>query len=363
MTHVKPFLSAPSIPWPRAIANMDVILPRLSRSLTTAALALLAAFPAAAETVEFTGRGVGQAAVVRSGDGHELFGAYAATGDATVTTDAGLGLSLTATIGSGDYQKSLDRPGRNDQLTVNEVFLTVNSAWGRLRIGDEDGAAKRAVDMLPLLAGGQMDGLWTGIAATAPPIDHLGRDSDDATKILYETPRVMGLRLGVSYAPKRDSLVEDIAEETPGRLDRDLWEIGLNYQGDLDAVSYELAAGYVTADSRNPLLGDTQSLKLAALALYGGFSGGVIYVDDGDSGRLKGDDATSTTLMASYENGPYGAALWWQGVTQDISRDYDAYGAGLSWRILDETSLSVDGVRYEGGRRGWVGTLGVEARF
>ncbi|MBJ7418339.1 MAG: porin, partial [Niveispirillum sp.] len=244
-------------------------MPRLSRAIRTAAVSLLAAFPAAGETVEFTGRGVGQGALVRTGEGHDIYGAYAATGEGTVTTDSGLGLSLTATVGSGDYQKSLDRPGRNDQLTVNEVFLTVNSAWGRLRVGDEDGAAKRAVDLLPLLAGGQMDGLWTGIAGTAPPIDHLGRDSDDATKLLYETPRVMGLRLGLSYAPKRNSLVEDIAKQTPGRLDRDLWEIGLNYQGDIDAVSYELAAGYVTADSRNPLLGDTQSLKLAALALYG----------------------------------------------------------------------------------------------
>lgn len=336
---------------------------RLSRSLSAALLPFLACLPANATTTEFDWRGVGQGALVRSGDGHDLFGAYAVTGEGSLTTDSGLGLSLTATLGAGDYQKSLDRPGRNDQLTANEIFLTVNSAWGRLRIGDEDGAAKRAVDLLPLLAGGQMDGLWTGITPTAPPIDHLGRDSDDASKILYETPRVMGLRLGVSYAPRRDSLVEDIARETPGALDRDLWEFGLNYQGDLDAISYELAAGYVTAESRNPLLGDTQSWKLAGLLFYGGFSGSALYVDDGDSGRITGDDATSTTLMASYENGPYGAALWWQGVDLEISRDYDAYGAGLSWRLVDETSLSLDGVHYEGGRRGWVGTLGVEARF
>ncbi|WP_165772004.1 porin [Niveispirillum lacus] len=334
------------------------LLPCLS-----AAAALLVALPATADTVAFDWRGVGHGAIVRSGDGHDLYGTYAITGEGTLTTDSGLGLSLTTTLGAGDYQKSLDRPGRNDPLTANEIFLTVNSAWGRLRIGDEDGAAKRATDMLPLLAGGQMDGLWTDIAPTAPPIDHLGRDSDDATKILYETPRVMGLRLGISYAPKRDSLVENIAQQTPGALDRDLWEAGLNYQGDWQALSYELAAGYVTAESRNPLLGDTESLKLAGLLFYGGFSGGVVYVEDGDSGRLKGDEATSTTMMASYENGPYGAALWWQGVDLDMSRDYNAYGTGLSWRVLGETSLSLDAVRYEGGRRGWTGMLGVEARF
>lgn len=338
-------------------------LPRSAPRLSLALLPLLASLPAAAATTEFDWRGIGQAAIVRSGDGHDAWGAYAVTGEGKLTTDAGLGLSLTGTVGSGDYQKSADRPGRNDQLTVNELFVTVNSAWGRVRIGDEDGAAKRAVDLLPLLAGGQMDGLWTENRAIAPPITFLGRDSDDATKILYETPRVMGLRLGLSYAAKRDSLVEDIAKETPGGLDRDLWEFGLNYQGDWQAFTYELAAGYVKADSRNPLLGDTDSLKLAGLLTYGGFSGGVVFVDDGDSGRLKGDDATSTTLLGSYENGPYGLALWWQSVDLDLSRDYDAYGAGLSWRVWKETSLSLDTVRYEGGRRGWTGTLGVEARF
>lgn len=338
-------------------------MPPIARPLSVAALALFATLPAAGETVTFDWRGVGQAALVRSGAGHDVFGAYAVTGEGKLAIDTGLDLSLTATLGSGDYQKSLDRPGRNDQLTANELFLTLNSPWGRLRLGDEDGAAKRAVDLLPLLAGGQVDGLWTEIAAIAPSLDHLGRDSDDATKLLYETPRIGGLRLGLSYAPRRDSLVEDIARQTPGRLDRNLWEVGVNYQGDAGALSYELAAGYVTADSRNPALGDTDSLKLAALLLYGGFSGGVVLVADGDSGRARDDDAVSTTLQVAYENGPYGATLWWQGVDLDISRDYDAYGLGLSWRIVDQTSLSLDAVRYDGGRRGWVGTLGLEVRF
>ncbi|MFV3075267.1 porin [Niveispirillum fermenti] len=336
---------------------------RLARRLSLALSPFLAALPADAATTDFDWRGVVQGALVRSGDGHNAYGAYAVTGEGKLTTDSGLGLSLTATLGSGDYQKSLDRPGRDNQFTVNELFVTLDSAWGRLRVGDEDGAAKRAVDVLPLLAGGQMDGLWTEIAAIAPPLTHLGRDSDDATKILYETPRVMGLRVGVSYAWKRDSLVEDIARHTPGPVDRGLWEFGANYEGDWGPVSYDLAAGYAMADSRNPALGDTESLKLAGQIYYGGFAAGLVWVDDGDSGRLKGDDATSTTFMGSYENGPYGLALWWQGVDLDVSRDYDAYGAGLSWRVAGDTRLSLDTVRYDGGRRGWSGTLGVEARF
>ena len=108
---------------------MARLLPRLS-----AAAALLAALPAAGETVEFDWRGVGQGAVVRSGDGHDLFGAYAVTGEGTLTTDSGLGLSLTATLGSGDYQKSLDRPGRKVIKKKENLLTAIFIAIGLLSL-------------------------------------------------------------------------------------------------------------------------------------------------------------------------------------------------------------------------------------
>ena len=350
------------------------------RLLPLATLLALTMAPAAhAASMEFDWRGIGQVTGVRatdvprgSGDGWNAYAGYALSGDATVITDSGLSYGLGGTVGSGDYEKSLDRPGNNADLTMNEVYVHVTSAWGRVRVGDDDGAAKRAIDMLPLLAGGQMDGFWANTDGAGSYWNHLGRDSDDATKVLYETPRLMGLRAGVSYAWKRDSLVENIKKESPIPAERDMWELGLNYQGDYRAFSYELAAGYVRGEAGAPGIHDTESLKLAGLLLYGGFSAGAIWTDDGKSGQPDGIGSSSgLTLMSSYENGPYGLAVWWQGSERGRVEDYNAYGMGLSWRFYEQTSLGFDLVRYDADRlagfgesaKGWSGALTLQTRI
>jgi hypothetical protein len=353
---------------------------RAARPALLAAALIGACLPAAAaDGIQFDWRGVGEVTGVRatnaprgSGDGWNAYGGYALTGDGTVTTDSGLSYGLSATIGSGDYEKSQDRVGNNADLTVNEAYLHVTSAWGRLRVGDEDGAAKRAVDLLPLLAGGQMDGFWNHTAGAAPYWDHLGRDSDDATKVLYETPRVMGLRAGVSYAWKRESMVEDIKKPSAIAPERDLWEFGLNYQGDWQAFSYELAAGYVRGDAGAPGIHDTESLKLAGLLLYGGFSGGIVWTDDGKSGQPIGiSSSRGYTVTGGYENGPYALSIWRQASERGQVEDYEAYGMGLSWRFYKQTSLGFDLVRYDADRlpgygvsaKGWTGALTLQTRI
>lgn len=352
---------------------------RRARPLLPLAALLTLALPGEAAALDFDWRGIGEVSGVRatdvprgSGDGWNAYAGYAVTGDANVTTDSGLSYGLSATIGSGDYEKSLDRVGNNADLTVNEIYLQVTSAWGRLKVGDEDGAAKRAIDMLPLLAGGQMDGFWANSDGTAPYWNHLGRDSDDATKILYESPRLMGLRAGISYAWKRDSLVEDIKKPSAIAPERDMWEFGLNYQGDWRAFSYELAAGYVRGEAGAPGLHDTESLKLAGLLLYGGFAAGAVWSDDGRSGQPDGIGSSSgLTLMGSYENGPYGIALWRQDSERGRVEDYTAHGLGLSWRFYEQTSLGFDLVRYDADRlpgwgdsaKGWSGALTLQARI
>lgn len=345
--------------------------------LLASGLALACALPAQAAETSFEWRAVGQAAGSYATDPPpraerwDAFAGYGVTGDFAVTTDSGLKLGLTATIGSGDYEKSLDRPGNNEKVTLSELFLDVTSAYGRVKLGDEDGAAKRAVDLLPILVGGQMDGFWTRMPGARPPQYHLGRDSDDATKILYETPRLAGARAGLSYAPERDSLVEDIKEASLLPAEEDFWELGLNYRGDAGAWSYELAAGYGRGQSDTPGIADTESVKLAGLLLYGGFSLGALWYDDGDSGRPTGRfDTSGYTLQGTYENGPYGATLFWHDSEAEGLADYRAYGLGLSWRVRETMTLGLDLVRVDNdlatparGQDGWVGTLVAEVRF
>lgn len=344
-----------------------------------APLAPLALTPAAARAeTAVSWRGVGELAGAyaldrpgTAGDRSGLYAAYALTGEVEHTTDSGLGLGVVATLGSGDYERSLTRPGTTEKATLNEAYLYLISAYGQLRLGDEDGAAKRAVDLLPLIGGGQMDGLWTGLAGSAPPVDHLGRDSDDATKILYETPRLLGLRAGVSYAPERQSLVEDIAAQSPVPEEEGFWELGLNYRADAGSWSYELAVGYGFADSGGPNLAETETLKLAGLAIYGGFALGAVWFTE-EVGLTPGraTEQDGATLMGSYENGPYGLALWVQDAEVEGVRAWRAYGAGLSWRFSEVATLGLDLVRFDTDpagpapeRTGTVAQLSVTAKF
>lgn len=351
----------------------------MSRPLISApALALcllLPAVPAAAEvTVDWSA--VGQAAgsytgkAPAGGDRWNGFAGYALTGRADGMTASGIGYGLVGTLGSGDYEKSLDRPGNREKATLNEVYVWLDTAYGQVRAGDEDGAAKRAVDLLPLLAGGQVDGFWTRAAAVAPPADHLGRDSDDAAKVLYETPRLFGLRLGVSYAPERKSLVEDITGLDAVPTEDDLWEVGLNWRTDSGPWSYELAAGYVRGAAGAAGAADTESRKLAALVLYGGFAAGAVWFDEEVGDRTLGRvDRQGWTVQGTYENGPYGLALWVSDIEAERLLDHTAYGLGLSWRARPELTLGLDLVRYDAdrpgasGRSGTVAQLSGEVRF
>ncbi|WP_162305841.1 porin [Oleisolibacter albus] len=340
------------------------------------AVPILMPRPALAAEQDFTWQAVGQLGGVyttdpaRGGDRWSGYAGYGVTGDWSITTDSGLVYGLSGTLGSGDYEKSLDRPGTNSKFTLSEGYVYVTSAWGRLKLGDEDGAAKRAVDLLPTLVGGEMDGFWTRIAGAAPPTGPLGRDSDDATKILYETPRLMGLRAGLSWSGERKSLVEEIRKASDLPAEENLWEFGLNYRGDVRAWSYELAAGYVLGDSQTPGIEDTRSLKLAGLVYYGGFSLGAVWSDDGDSARLDGHDTDGLTVQGTYENGPYGLTLFWNDSRTRRELDYTAYGLGLSWRVREHLTLGVDGVRYDADRKdggadgkSWVGSLVAEVRY
>lgn len=324
------------------------------RTLPLVALALAGApLPVLAAEPEFLFSGIGQAAGVYAtspapgGDRWSAYAGYGLTGEMEVTTDSGMRYGLVGTVGSGDYERSLNRPGTNEKVTLNEGYIYLTSAWGGLRIGDEDGAAKRAIDLMPLIGGGQFDGYWTGVAGAEPFADHLGRNSDDATKILYETPRLFGLRAGLSYAPERDSLVEDLKDPSFVPAEDDFWEFGLNYRGDAAAVSYELAAGYGFGEGGAPGVDDTRHLSLAGLLLYGGFSAGAVWFDDevGLPGG-GGTDVNGLTLQGNYENGPYGLTVWWQTQEADAISDYEAYGLGLSWRVRPEATLGLDLVRY-----------------
>ncbi|HYC03392.1 MAG TPA: porin [Azospirillaceae bacterium] len=350
----------------------------MTRSLPLAALLLgLNATTALAE-VPLTFAGEGQLAGAWSNkpaeDRWSAYAAYQLEATAERTSDSGLIYGATVKLGSGDYEEG-SGPGINAKFTVNEWYLFLESAYGRVRVGDEDGAADRALLLLPIIGAGQMEGFWTEAAGVAPPSGYLGRDSDDATKIFYETPEALPVTLGVSYAPERESLFEDIEEPSEIAPEKHFLELAASWRGESGPVTYELGAAWKRAEARRPFLRDTNGYSVAGVASYGGFQLGAVWFDDGRSGRFKGapgGDTQGTTVQGTYENGPYGLTLFRHDSEVEGTLDYAATGIGLAWRVRPEVTLGLDLVRWEaerartqgGGRDdGLVGLLAVQAEF
>ncbi|WP_044563652.1 porin [Azospirillum sp. B4] len=334
-------------------------------SITLGALLvpLLAPLGAARAGVDYHLSGVAQGGVVgtdtpAAGNAHwDPFGAYAVTGGVETVTDGGVTYGAALRVGSGNTGRSTDRPGNADKIGIDQAYVYASGGWGKARLGQSWGAAERATDLLPLLVGGEMDGFWTQGARVRPPAMALGRayagrDSDDAAKVDYETPRLFGLKLGASFAPERRAFGQDIVAPYAIPAETNFWEGGANYRGDWGPVQYEAGLAYAHADAAHGWLEDTSTVTLAGGLTYGGFTVGAVLFDDGDSGlaRDRPSGAASgtkgATLQGTYENGPYGLTLFWHASETEHWTVYQAYGLGLSWKVRSDTTLGLDLIRW-----------------
>jgi hypothetical protein len=229
-----------------------------------------------------------------------------------------------------DTEESEDEVGR----IVDEAFLFYENDWGRLEIGEADGAGDETL-FTPsgclFTCPGDGDGLLYDIyefddAGVPLGINNEGEDSGDALKVTYYTPewnpgRLRGLRAGLSYAP---SSVTDLR----GGALADGWRF------------WEVAA--------------EGGVDLAPL------TGG-----EGDVARLSAAFFDSEVTKASWAGaaaaaiGPWGASLRYAYQSVQLDLDDDRDGAFERKVETDEHSLSLSG----GYDAGWwfTGVTGVTA--
>src|SRR3954462_13170261 len=175
---------------------------------------------------------------------------------------------------------------------TDEASVYLAGTWGRLELGDFDGAADTLAIYAPLVGIEQIDGdaydFLTVTPETGPragfvlgvqPTGSLVQapDSNDATKISYITPRFVGFQAGVSYAPQSDSEAQDVVPfKTVGGY-KDFWEFGVNYTGEFSGFSVAAGATGSTATGQDlgvvggPSLEDFFAWQAGAQVGYGGF--------------------------------------------------------------------------------------------
>jgi hypothetical protein len=259
-------------------------------------------------------------------------------------------------------------------VSTDEASVYLSGTWGRIELGDFDGAADTLAIYAPLVGIEQIDGdaydfLDTGntpgatVRFGAQPFFGLVKapDSGDATKVMYLTPRFAGIQAGVSYATQNGSEAQNVvALKTDTPSYKDFWEFGANYTGTFAGFSVALGAtgSMGSGEDRQfpPFAAPTEledffAWQAGAQIGYAGFKFGGGYIDGDDYGarrNTEAGDATAWHLGASYTAGPFAVGVTYAdaegakaGFTTYAS-DYKTYGGGVAYTVAPGLVLQGD---------------------
>jgi outer membrane protein OmpU len=276
------------------------------------------------------------------------------------------------------YGTKIEIDASGTSLNYDEANLYVAGGWGRLEMGDEDGASDTLTVFAPVVGIGQVDGDFADFGA--PDVLIKPVDSGDSTKLTYYTPRIAGFQAGVSYAPQIDDGGDSVVlnglddEDAGGGLYDDVVELGVSYATDIAGFSVAAGGGWTFASAKETtdLLGnpideeDLNSWGGGVQVGFGGFTvgGGYIRAD------LTGEDADGWNAGASYENGPWGVAVQYSDYDTGglASADASLISGGATYTLAPGLTVSGDLGWYDveqvgEDNEGWVGILSTRVAF
>lgn len=246
---------------------------------------------------------------------------------------------------------------------VDEVWAYVQTAFGRVTVGLEDGAGDSAGIFSPTVseinriddprAYPLQDPRLDSFNAFMPNGAHMRTDlngSGDAFKVIYYSPRLIGVQITGSYTPELSRGLNDLFDsDDQFNEQRNIWEVGLNYQGSLSSFDVGLYAAYVRGYSDNETDG---KLGVVARPLAGGapavFVTGNIMPDDLEEWGAGG--------QVAYEGFKFGGSyrvtnIAGGGGVNEATQDFSAGCRDIGGCILPDVQTTVwgAGVTYETG--------------
>lgn len=232
---------------------------------------------------------------------------------------------------------------RFQSTNVDEQYVYLSGGWGTLHIGGDDGIVGNTVSggESVLVGEGGYDGnnLANSSAGAVSVGAGLANDTDDDMKFTYYTPSFGGFSGGVSYVPNDNNgsaatgsgVVNSGTTATP---DNPQFEIAAAYEGSFDAVGLKASAGYATQEGTDGQE-DNAGYELGLKVSFAGFSAGIGYIDDMDTGCASNatscSGATKITTGVAYSFGPGGVSLGYAVAEQETTDGDD-----------DETYVSLD---------------------
>jgi len=248
----------------------------------------------------------------------------------TTRLDNGLKVGLKAELEAGGHPDQTGDP-------IDKAFAWVEGGFGKIQLGSDYNAASLLHVCAPEAAGlwnGPPNGLMSDMVIRRPVTvstmysgNQTEMDQDDnAEKILYFTPSLNGLTLGLSYTPSA------LSEDNRGPSVRsDLYAVGLGFTRTFGAIGLALSAGYVTGD----LIGATgagermRAYSLGGTVFYAGVTIGGSWADERHRPR--------TGFVADGQDNS--GKAWDVGVMYELGRSktsFDFYTSRVEGRVIDK---------------------------
>jgi outer membrane protein OmpU len=234
------------------------------------------------------------------GNGQSVAGAR----DHGIGADGQIQFRGSTTLDNGievGVQVDLEAQTVTDQIDEHYIWIENTDVWGRIEMGDRDGADNKMNVLAPFVFGAAIVGVQTIQLASAPgaagasafgstnsaavPIVVPGL-SGDSTKITYYTPRFSGVQLGISYTPENSENLGSgfgtpvAGTDNGGATLSEILEVAGNWNGKLGQASVRASATYAKANAEDTAAAprnDRDEWTMAASASMMGWAFGAQY--------------------------------------------------------------------------------------
>ena len=223
--------------------------------------------------------------------------------------ESDMGLKFTVHV---QLEANNESDDAGDNTEIDESFARVSGEFGTIEIGQRDPIHARTHYAAAFGAGVGLNagdtqkwipGAYLETAGWTIPGDDLG--------VIYITPRVNGIQVGVSYHP--DSTNENAPTRAPENNDNAATAAGINYNVTVADMSVKVSLGHVNVSNPGSVMYDSdgdgtddmskgfddKTFTNAGLSVgMGAFSFGVSYATRDDGGFMAADKADEAGEMA-----------------------------------------------------------------
>jgi outer membrane protein OmpU len=239
------------------------------------------------------------------------------------------------------FDAQLEIVNRSDNRWMDETYMWFEGGFGKLLLGGENSAGYLTHVGAPSVGLGFDDRnfgvLDVNGGRTRPGL------SGDSEKITYFTPRMAGFQAGVSYNPENDTSGGPYQNRNFGiRNDvttgvKDIWSVGLNYDGKFDAASIRASIGYETGSAAVSGQDDPSAISVGLNVGFGGFTIGGAYTDrdnmnTGDT-YTNGLDSKIYAVGIAYRTGPWGVSALYNYNDNDGQTKNKEYEVAASYQL------------------------------